>query len=182
MSNDPSSSENRNYSRIPCFARAMYRHMSHPEEPQICPSGFNVEDKTFRERFAASSGLPDAAVSFLLNLDAKIDRIISQMSKDALAAYFPKQLVVLDISASGLLVQANDLQVGEYVETVLFLGEFPSIVVSGVAHVLRPGSPVPGVGTTYALRFTRMRDSEREQIVRFVFREERERIRSQKFK
>ncbi len=178
---DSDNGESRSYSRIPCFARALYRHMSHPEEPQICPGSFNAEDKSLKERFAAS-GAPEAITSFLLQLDSKLDRILSQMNKDALSSYFPNQFVVLDLSAAGLLVQAGGLKAGEFVEVVLFLGEFPSVVVSGVAQVLRPGKPVPGVGSTFALKFTRLRDSEREQIVRFVFREERERIRSEKFK
>ena len=180
MSSQPSV-ENRNYSRITTFTRARYRKLSHPEEPQICPSGFNISasggDRALRE-----SGLPDALISFLMNMDAKLDRIIAQMSKDSLASYFPEQLVVLDLSASGLLVQSNDIQPGDYLELVLYLGEFPPVVVSGVAQVLRSGKKMPGVGETYALQFTRIRESEREQIVRFVFKEERERIRTEKLK
>ncbi|MDR2504082.1 MAG: PilZ domain-containing protein [Deltaproteobacteria bacterium] len=175
-------SESRNYSRISCFIRAMYRKMSHPDEPQLCPSGVNAEDKDFRDRFAAGSGLPEPAVAFLLNLDKKLDRLIAQASKDSLSAYFQKQLVILDLSASGLMVQANDLQANDYLELMIFLGEFPPVLVSGVAQVLRPGKTLPGVGPTYAMHFTRLRENEREQIVRYVFKENRQRIRTEKFK
>lgn len=181
MSNQPSNIENRSYSRISTFIRARYRKLSHPDEPQICPSGFNIQSSG-GQRFLRESGLPDVLASFLMNMDAKLDRIIAQMSKDSLAAYFPDELVVLDMSAAGVLVQSNDIKPGDFLEVVLYLGEFPPVVVSGVAEVLRSGKNVPGVGKTYALQFTRLRDTEREEIVRFVFKEERSRIRTEKFK
>ncbi|MCL1889796.1 MAG: PilZ domain-containing protein [Desulfovibrionaceae bacterium] len=177
-------SDNRDYSRVSCFLKAIYRKMSHPEEPQICPSsGVSVEDNNFRERFAAnSSNMSESVVAFLLNLDSKLDRIIAQINKDTLSAYFSKQMVVLDLSASGLLVHATDLQADDYLEMVLFLGELPPVMVSGVLTVLRHGKPLPGVGSTFALKFTRLRESEREQIVRYVFKEHRERVRTEKLK
>lgn len=180
MSNQPNT-ENRSYSRIATFTRARYRKLSHPDEPQICPSGFNIE-ASGGQRFMRESGLPEALVSFLMNMDAKLDRIIAQMSKDSLASYFPDELVVLDLSAAGILAQSNDIKPGDYLEVVLYLGEFPPVVVSGVAEVLRSGKEMPGVGKTFALQFTRLRDTEREKIVRFVFKEERARIRTEKFK
>lgn len=180
MSSQPSI-ENRNYSRITTFTQARYRKLSHPDEPQICPSGFNIATSG-GDRVLRDSSLPEVLISFLMNMDAKLDRIIAQMSKESLASYFPEQLVVLDLSAAGLLVQSNDIQPGENLELVLYLGEFPPVVVSGVATVLRSGKKMFGVGETYALQFTRIRESEREQIVRFVFKEERERIRTEKLK
>ncbi|MCL1915961.1 MAG: PilZ domain-containing protein [Desulfovibrionaceae bacterium] len=185
MSNeDENGSDSRDYSRISCFLKAIYRKMSHPEEPQLCPSsGISVEDKNFRDRFAANpSNMAESVVSFLLNLDSKLDRIIAQINKDTLTTYFNRQMVVLDLSASGLLVHATDLQAGDDLEMVLFLGELPPIMVSGVLTVLRQGKPLPGVGPTFALRFTRLRESEREQIVRFVFKENRERVRTEKLR
>jgi c-di-GMP-binding flagellar brake protein YcgR len=172
--------ESRNYSRISCFLRAMYRPLGHPEEPQLCAVGLDQEDKGLRERFSKVTGMPENVVAFMLHMDAKLDNIIAHLSRDALATYFQKQLVVLDLSASGLLVQANDLQPGSHLELVIFLSEFPSLIASGIAGVLRAGRPVPGVGQTYALKFSRLRDTDREQIVRYVFKENRERIRSNK--
>lgn len=173
--------DNRNYARVSTFTKARYRKLSHPEEPQICPSGFNISAVN-GERMLRDSGLPEVLVSFLMNMNSKLDNILAQMSKDSLAAYFPEELVVLDLSASGLLVQSSDIKTGEYLELVLYLGEFPPVMVSGVAAVLRSGKKTPGAGETYALQFTRIRESEREQIVRFVFKEERERIRTEKLK
>lgn len=181
MSDQISSTDNRSYSRISTFTRARYRKLSHPDEPQICPSGFNIE-ASGGQRDLRESGLPEILVSFLMNMDAKLDRIIAQMSKDSLSLYFPDELVVLDLSAAGLRVQSNTLKPGDFLEIVLYLGEFPPVIVSGVAEVLRSGETVPGVGETYALQFIRLRETEREQIVRFVFKEERARIRTEKYK
>lgn len=180
MSNQPDA-DSRRYARISTFIRARYRKLTHPNEPQLFPSGFNIEPSGGR-RSMRESGLPEAVVSFLLNMDAKLDRIISQMSKDSLDGYFPDELVVLDLSAAGLLVRSDSLQPGDCLELVLHLGEFPSSVVAGVAKVLRGGKDTPGEGGTWALQFTRLRESEREEIIRFVFKEERARIRTEKLK
>lgn len=187
MSNTVSSpvddSDSRSYSRVPCFTRALYRHMSHPEEPQLCPGGAGAEDKNLRERLASGvTGMPEGLTAFLINLDIKLDRLIDYLTRDSITEYFSKQFVVLDLSASGLLVQSNELQAGEFLEVALFLGELPSVLISGVTQVLRPGRPLPGVGSTFALKFVRIRESDREQIVRFVFKEDRQRIRSAKYK
>lgn len=181
MSNQPSSKDNRSYARINTFTRARYRKLSHPDEPQICPSGFDLEPSG-GARFMRESGLPEPLVSFLMNIDAKLDRILAQMGSDFLASHCPDELVVLDMSAAGLLVQSNNIKPGDFLEVVLYLGEFPPTLVSGVAEVLRSGKTVPGVGKTHALKFTRLRDTEREEIIRFVFKEERARIRTEKYK
>lgn len=176
-----SKTDNRSYARISTFVRARYRKLSHPDEPQLCPSSFNLESRE-GQTFLRDSGLPDALVSFLNNMDSKLDRIIAQLSKDSLASYFPDELTVYDLSAAGLLAESGDIAPGDHLEIVLFLGEFPPVIASGVAKVIREGRSVPGAGKTYALEFVRLRETTREAIIRFVFKEERARIRTEKFK
>lgn len=181
MDKQQNASEGRSFSRVSTFTNARYRKLSQPDEPQIYTSSLDVEADSAK-RVLRDAGLPDALVAFLASMDAKLDRIISQMNKESLASYFPEQLVVLDLSAAGLLVQSDNISPGDTLELVLFLGEFPPKPVSGVAEVLRSGKEVPGGGKTYALKFTRLREADREEIVRFVFKENRVRIRAEKFK
>jgi c-di-GMP-binding flagellar brake protein YcgR len=110
-----------------------------------------------------------------------MDSILALLQKDNFSEFFPNKLMVVEVSASGVLVQGGDLQLGEYIELVMFLGEYPPRVVSGIGRVLRPGNPQLDK-RIFAVQFTNLRDSDREEIVRFVFKEERERIRSQKMK
>jgi c-di-GMP-binding flagellar brake protein YcgR len=151
-----------------------------PDEPQICPRQFSAEDSALAAQLSSNSKLPPALVRFMVNLDAKMDSILALLQKDNFDEFFPNKLMVVEVSASGVLVQDCDLQLGEYIELVMFLGEYPPRIVSGIGRVLRPGKLQ--LNNRFALQFTNLRDSDREEIVRFVFKEERERIRSQKMK
>jgi c-di-GMP-binding flagellar brake protein YcgR len=152
-----------------------------PDEPQICPRQFSAEDSALAAQLASNSKLPPALVRFMVNLDAKMDSILALLQKDNFDEFFPHKLMVTEISASGVLVQSDSLQVGENIELVMFLGEYPPRIASSIGRVLRPASAKADSGI-FAIQFTGLRDSDREEVVRFVFKEERERIRSQKMK
>jgi hypothetical protein len=173
--------DKRSYSRVPVYFQGLYRRLSIPDEPQLCPRQFSAEDSALAAQLSSNSKLPPALVRFMINLDAKMDSILALLQKDNFDEFFPNKLMVVEVSASGVLVQSDDLQLGEYIELVMFLGEYPPRIVSGIGRVLRPGKSRLN-NRIFAIQFTSLRDSDREEIVRFVFKEERERIRSQKMK
>ncbi|MDR1241507.1 MAG: hypothetical protein LBM00_01795 [Deltaproteobacteria bacterium] len=173
--------DKRSYSRVPVYFQGLYRKLSLPDEPQICPRQFSAEDSSLAAQLSSNSKLPPALVRFMVTLDAKMDSILALLQKDRFDEFFPNKLMVTEVSASGVLVQCGDLRIDDYIELVMFLGEYPPRIASGIGRVLRPGG-VAGGSRVFAVQFTGIRDSDREEIVRFVFKEEREKIRSQKMK
>jgi hypothetical protein len=180
FSDDVSGIDKRSYSRVPVYFHGLYRRLSTQDEPQICPRQFSSEDSTLSAQLASNPKLPATLVRFMINLDAKLDSILSLLQKDNFSEFFPNKLMVTEMSASGVLVQ-GELQIGEYVELIMFLGQYPPRIASGIGRVLRPANAKEN-SQIFAIQFTKLRDSDREEMVRFVFKEERERIRSQKMK
>jgi hypothetical protein len=172
-----SNADKRTYSRVSTNFRAIYRILSSPDEPQIAPRNLAIGNNNLRSRFETGSNLPEVVAAVLLNLDSKLDGILMQMRQDTLTQHFSEDLLVTEISASGVLARGN-IQIGECIEMVMFVSEFPACVASAKAKVLRPKGG-PG---TFAVQFTHIRESDRESIVRYVFQSERERIRAEKYK
>lgn len=174
--------EKRAYSRVSSYFQAMYRKLNYTDEPQICPRMHATDEPELRSYFASNRHLPEEITDFLLGMDAKLDTILAQMRKDSLSEFFANKLMVIEVSASGLLVQDDTLQVNDNIELVMFMGEFPPRVASACAKVLRQVHSRDESANIFALQFTKLRESDREEIIRFVFQEERQRIRNEKLK
>ena len=172
-----SNADQRSYSRVDTNFRCIYRRLASPDEPQIAPRNMSSGSSNIRSRFEAASNLPEAVTAFLLELDSKLDGILIQMRQDTLLQHFSEHLLITEISASGVLARGN-LQIGDHIELVMFVSDFPPSVASAKCKVLRP----KGRAGTFALQFIHIRESDRESIVRFVFQSERERIRAEKYK
>ncbi len=174
--------DKRSYSRVPVYFQASYRCLNSPDEPQICPRQQGADDGGGSGSFGLSgSGLPAELARFLVNLDAKLDSVLALLQKDSLNEFFPGRLMVVELSAAGLLVQSDALKLGDFIELVMYLSEFPPCIASGIGRIIRLG-PVRSGGQTLAVQLLNLRDSDRERIVRYVFKEERERIRGEKLK
>ncbi|MDR2891767.1 MAG: PilZ domain-containing protein [Deltaproteobacteria bacterium] len=179
LADGSSGADKRAYSRVPVYFRASYRRLNSPDEPQICPRQRGMDDG--RPSILSGPGLSAELARFLANLDAKLDSVLGLLQKDSLNEFFPERLMVTELSAAGVLVQSDALKAGDFIELVMSLGESPPCIASGIGQVIRQGPVRFGV-PTLAVCFLNMRDSDREQIVRYVFKEERERIRAERLK
>ncbi|MDR1124512.1 MAG: PilZ domain-containing protein [Deltaproteobacteria bacterium] len=174
--------DKRRYSRTAVYFQGQFRYLSSAQEPQLCPRQVNSENASLITQMASDPKVSAGMARFLGNLDAKLDSILSLLQRDSLDEFFPNRLMVIELSAAGVLVQSPDLQVDDFIELVMHLGDSPPKVVSAAGQVLRPRKTSFQSEGLYAVNFTSIRDSDREEIVRFVFQEEREKIRSRKLK
>ena len=178
-----SEADKRSYSRVPVYFQGLYRRVSEGE-PQLCPRQQSVEDSKslIAEMNAGNAKVPSALVRYLAAMNGKLDSILSILQKESFQEFFPNKLMVIEVSASGVLVQSEELQVGELIELVMYLGEFPPRIASAIGRIIRPGRPDMQDKPIFAVQFTAIRDTDREEMVRFVFKEDRERIRSERLK
>ena len=174
--------DKRRYSRTAVYFQGQFRYLSSPEEPQLCPRQVSSENASLITQMASDPKVSAGMARFLGNLDAKLDSILSLLQRDSLDEFFPNRLMIIELSAAGVLVQSPDLQVNDYIELVMHLGDSPPRLASAVGQVIRPRQTAFQTEGVYAVNFASIRDSDREEIVRFVFQEEREKIRSKKLK
>ena len=172
--------DNRTFSRINTRLRAYMRklktadtalplfHSAHPTSPH--PSS-----KQLRE-----ANVPVILQQYLESLNEKLDTLINLVTRDLLREDFPLKTEVIQLSGAGLQCTTPDnqpLKVGDMVEVVIFLSQSPLNIASAICTIQRREERNEPV---LVLEFTKIRESEREMIVQFVFSEQREQIRESK--
>lgn len=127
----------------------------------------------------AETTLHPALAAFLTAMSAKLDMLLGYLSQAQLGAdYDPAE--VLEIGEQGLaLAKAQGLEPGQPLEIVVVLSDYPLQMVSAVGVA---GDTAQRQGEAVRLvRFSSIREEDLERIVQFVFKEERARIRRNKW-
>lgn len=172
--------EKRTFSRVETTVKTYLKHVSGDSG---FPTGFDCpgcEMGPDMEELKRSS-LPQAVSDFLIELNRKVDILVSLGSRKMIQDDYPLKGVVTEISGAGVLLRSSEgIKPGDHLEIVMILSAFPLRLASAVGRVVRKEAgtvdePVWGV------EFTRIRDTDQEQIVQFVFKEQRARIREQKW-
>ncbi|EPR42258.1 type IV pilus assembly PilZ [Desulfovibrio sp. X2] len=128
------------------------------------------------------SGLPPALSDFLIELDRKLDILISLSSRKMIQEDYPLQGQVVEISGAGVLCRiAEPFRSDDHLEMILVLSSFPLALAGVVGRVVRKETEDAAGIPVWAVEFVKVRDADLEQIVQFVFKEQRARIREQKW-
>lgn len=166
--------EKQEFASISLYLKGRMRLLTDKDEPSRF-SGFGLPDSEGDAEELKNSHLPEAMVSFLLNMNAKLDAVLSHLKLDQLEADFPDAIEVIELSGSQLTVKNTmALQTGTSAELLVFLSDFPLSVASTI------GTVVNADATSATIEFDRINAEDREKIVHHVFVEERRQIRTQR--
>jgi hypothetical protein len=176
------SDDKRTYSRVPTRIVAHARRVDGTDviprmiqSPEL-PGAAGSE----RREEMTKAGVNEALVDFLFDLDTKLEQLVALLAKNELATAYPLALEVVDISGSGVTFECVEpLQTGSALELVMVLRLNPLRLAAAVGEVVR--CEARERGHVCSLSFTRIRETDQEAIVQFVFQEERARIRSEKW-
>ena len=178
------------YAKVSAFVRGRLRFLSGPDAPTCFTGTPASTTHVSREELVRLSNLPEAFATFLHNMDAKLETILSLLRRDGLEGDFPFHFETLEISGSDLRFTSDaQLIPDSYVEAVLFLGDYPLGIISAVGKI-QPVFPHAGreAGQIYdsaalpwKMQFTRIREPDLDAIIKFVFQEERRRIREHRW-
>jgi hypothetical protein len=164
--------EHRTFLRIDTRLKAYARHIESPEAVPL----FRSPAVTDHPVYKPSGHVPEALMEVLSGMNHKLDLILSTISQDLLVQDFPLRLEVTEISGAGVLFRTREpMKVGEHMELVLILSQFPLRMASVCGTVQRQDDP-----TLFAFNFRQIRENDREAIVQYVFQEQREQIREKK--
>jgi hypothetical protein len=137
-----------------------------------------------REELLTGSGRPELMLRFLVEMDRKLDAVLGLLQSESLAQEFPEEGHIVELSGQGLVLECNaELSTGSYIELLIRLEEYPIRIVSALSRVERPRPAVilPDMHSyAYDVSYTSIAEEDREAVIRFVFSEERKRIRQNK--
>lgn len=170
----------RQYVAIPTLVTAMYR-MVETDELQLCSPLFSTDGNVLRDEILSKSRLPDPAVRLLVEMDRKLDAVLGLMRRDELRKNFPHDARITLLGADVLRLECREpLAPGDHLELVMLLEEYPMNTASCIVGVEKrlPEAPVTGRNNgVFAMSYSRLREADKESIIRYVFQEERRRIR-----
>jgi len=170
------SSEKRTFSRVPVRLKGYARTMSSVDSPQMF-TGDRVGEESNREALFHNSKLPEELTNFLAQMDRKMDRILGLMSKEQLRSDFPLDIEIMELSAAGIKFRTTSpIAQNKPLEIIAILSQIP-LKMAGSKGRVRGIEEDTGL---YRFEFVDLRGSDMEEIVQFVFQQQREQIRNSK--
>lgn len=170
--NDPAT-EKRAHARVQTRLTARARVIREGEAPlfrQTPGAASHMEE-------AVKAGLSEAVASFMEELDRKMDTILGLLGAEELQRRFPLELEVVELSGAGMrFAAAPELEPGSMLEVVVTLSTHPYRLAGTMGKVVGTDED----SNTRRFEFTSTRQTDLEEIIRFVFQEQREQIRSSK--
>lgn len=170
------SSQDRNYSRVPTRIKAYARITPFSDARPIFTGCFSCDIDEQPVKNLYGSHVPRELIAFLKGMDEKLNMILSLLNQGSIQDDFPIAAEVTEISGAGLqFISEESFELDDTVEMALILSQFPLKVVGVVGQIHRRImiKKVP----VWVVKFTSVRDIDREKIVQFVFQEQREQIR-----
>ncbi|MFW5731282.1 MAG: PilZ domain-containing protein [Desulfonatronovibrionaceae bacterium] len=173
------SSQDRTYSRVSTRIKAYVRISPLPDVKPMFTGCFACDQDDQSVKNLYSSHIPRELITFLKGMDEKLNMILSLLSQGSIQDDFPITAEVIEISGAGLqFVSQETFHVDDTVEMALVLSQFPLKVVGVVGRIHRR-EKVNNVAV-WVVKFTSVRNIDREKIVQFVFHEQREQIRGKR--
>ena len=172
-------SESRSYSRVATRLTGYARKIESPEAPSLFRTHKDVLTASGHAQ-PKEAVLPEGVKSYLEEMSSKLDMLLSLQSQRRLESDYPIKSEIVELSGAGLkcLQPSPPLQTGDALEMVLILSQLPA-TMAGVVGVVQRLEPFDQ-GEVAVVEFRNVRETDREAIVQFVFREQREHIRSAK--
>ncbi|MBN2140100.1 MAG: PilZ domain-containing protein [Desulfovibrionaceae bacterium] len=165
--------EQRTFSRIAARLKGYARPIASDDEPFVFQASV-PQDTPDREKDIRSANIPEALADFLLDIDRKLDMLLSVQSQGNLRSDFPLSLQVMEISGAGIKFDTKaKVSEGDWLEMVLVLNQFP-LRLSGAKGRVAGKDKHSGL---WRFEFTVIRESDLEAVIQFVFQEQRQQIR-----
>ena len=162
------------YAHVDVHLKGRMRLLSSAEELPVF-NGYAHDEHVLAD-LTEKTNLPDALVTMLGSMNAKLEYLVALLEQDKLEQDFPLTFDVCCLSASEFYFNTEaSITPNSFVEVVLPLSSVPFRVAGGIGRVIKGNHKT--FGKVWQLHFTRIRETDLENIVQFVFQQERKRIR-----
>ena len=173
------------YLKVPTLIRGRFRQASGAETPRLYRGALPSPTAAMRdELLAATSRQPELLIRFLAEMDRKLDAVLTLLQSESLVQEFPDEGHIVELSGQGLVLECNaELTPCSYLELLIMLEEYPMRIVSTLSRVeqARPARALRDMHRhACEVRYVSITEEDREAVIRFVFSEERKRIRQTK--
>ena len=173
------------YLSVPTLLKARFRMVEHAESARYWTRRkASGGSSALRDELLSTSRLSDELTRFLVEMDRKLDIILSFVEQENMLDDFPLEGKAVQLSGAGVVLETRELlSPGDHMELLLILEELPMRMVSVIAAV-QDAPDIPVISgprnIPYRAVFAALDEEDRENIIQYVFQEDRRRIRTQK--
>ncbi len=122
------------------------------------------------------SKVPEWLKVYLIEIDRKLDQLLGKQSIKDLSQDFPIDIEVFEISGNGIIFKTETpLKSKAIMEVVLVLDQVP-LRMASTKGTIQAGK----TSDTWIMKFINIKEHDLEAIIKFVFSEQREHIRTDK--
>ena len=143
-----------------------------------------ITDLTDPDKATAEISLNACLIDFLLQMDEKLDQILTKLSKEEVdRGFLAKQGIGINISGSGMNVVVEEpVEPGQIIQTHFVLSRIPLVFIDAFGEVLwvTPADENGTVTYNLGIEFLDLKPSDRERIITCVFQRQRKSIRERK--
>jgi PilZ domain len=185
------SKENRTYVRGDIVFKVKFTLLSREEYENLeRAKGFHLslnespQDMVFSEADDPNTRSPDGnLINFLIQMDEKLDQILSLLSKGDLKKGSYEEGTAINISGSGMnMIVDKPVDPGMIIHAKFFLTKLPFLYMEVFGEIVRVIPPEEKGEKKYQLgiEFLNLNESERDRIITAVFQHQRQTIRNKK--
>lgn len=168
--------EKRTFSRVEARLVAYARRADSLETPPLFTSSPSLEACS-RDVLSREGKLPESLVSFLCEMDKKLDQILGFLSQDQIRNDFPLNIEIFELSGAGAKFRSDtSMSLDDQLELVLVLNRFPLRMAGTKGRIVG----IEEDTGLYRLEFVNIREADLEIIIQYVFQRQRELIRNAK--
>ncbi|MDL2316800.1 hypothetical protein LJC59_06955 [Desulfovibrio sp. OttesenSCG-928-A18] len=169
---------------VPTMIRGRFRLVENSACPSLLSSSSYAPSTAMQDLLGQSRHAGDPVLRVLAEMDRKLDAIITLLQRESLYQDFPMEGRIVELGAEGLVLECSEsLPQGTHMELLLLPGDFTWSAMSVFAEILiinqERGKTAPDA-KSYELGYTCLNNENKDAIIRFIFSEERKRIREQK--
>jgi len=180
--------EKRSYARGNLSFKVKFRIIT-KEEYGVLKEAMNQssppENMSFNGGISKESSVNAFLIDFLLNIDEKLDQIISMLSKGEDSKELFKNGTCSDISGSGMSITVDkSVECGQIIHVNFILARLPLVYLDVFGEIVRVTPVDENDQGPYRLgvKFLELNTNARDRIISCVFQKQRENIRKSKDK
>ena len=157
--------------------------MSNNEETDLSPLSFSLRPFMDGEGKEEEMGNIDPFIlNALIDINLKLNLIISTMSSGEKKNILTRMPIEVNLSEGGIgFVTTEEVCDGDMLEVEMILPVFPIAVIKAIGKAVRV-TPLQQGGYNIGLQYINIKDEDRDKIVHYLFKKQREWLRVNKVK
>lgn len=136
-----------------------------------------IEEK---EKEKVSENVDPFVIKSLTDINTKLSLVLSMLSREEETCIFTQHPTEANLSESGIgFTMKEEVKKGDFLEMEILMPTFPTVIIKVWGRVIRI-KPLPEGGYRVGVQYTHIKEEDQDSIVHYLFKRQRELLRTKK--